>query len=104
MSSQSALSLQYVQVQVLASVLGVSYDPTADVVQFAFTLNGIQPATWYDGAWASMTALANGGYIAQCLVGPGGTATLTRGTYTTWIKVTDNPEIPVIAVGQLAIT
>jgi hypothetical protein len=103
-SSQSVLSLQYIQVQVLATVLGAPIDPTSDVVQFAFTLNGANPGTWSTGSWASDAPLANGAYIAQCLVGPGGTVTLTRGTWTTWIKVTDDPEIPVITAGELQIT
>jgi hypothetical protein len=32
---------------------------------------------------------------ARCLVGPGGTTTLAKGLWAVWVKLTDNPEIPV---------
>jgi hypothetical protein len=104
MTSQSALSRQYVPFYVLPSAVVPLVNPTGDTVQFAFTLNGADPVTWYTGSWASTTALINGAYIALCLVGPGGAVTLNRGTWSCWIKITDDPEVPVIAAGQLAIT
>jgi hypothetical protein len=103
-SAQSSLSLQYVPFQVLPSAFGPIVNPTSDPVQFAFTLGGADPAVWYAGSWAGTTALLNGAYTALCLVGPGGTVALPRGTYSTWIKITDSPEIPVIGAGQLQIT
>jgi hypothetical protein len=42
-------------------------------------------------------------YIAQCLVGPDGGVTLATGTYTIWVKVTDNPQVPVEPVDLLQI-
>lgn len=104
MSSQPALSLQYVTFAVLPTSFGGAINPTGDTVQFAFTLGGANPSTWYAGTWASTTPLTSGAYLAQCLVGPGGTVALTRGSYSCWIKITDNPEIPVIPAGQLQIT
>ena len=105
MITQSALSLQYVQAAVTATVAGAAYNPTADTVQFAFTANGVQPGTsdWKTGSWDGTNPRPNGSYVAQCLVGPGGAIALTTGTYTVWIKVTDSPEIPVINVGLLKI-
>jgi hypothetical protein len=100
--TQSSLSLQYVQAQVQATVLGTPYDPTSGVVQFAFTRPGAQPALWLAGAWGG--TVQSGVFIAQCLVGPGGTIALTPARYNMWIKVTDSPEIPVINVGTLMIT
>lgn len=104
MIKQSALSLQYVQAQVSATAAGSPINPTGDVVQFAFPLDGAQPSTWYTGSWDGTSPRSNGMYVAHCLVGPGGTVTLTAGSYNVWVKVTDSPEVPVIDVGLLQIT
>jgi hypothetical protein len=104
--TQSALSLQYVQAAVTATAAGAPVNPTSDVVQFAFKAGGANPASgdWVTGSWDGTATRGPGNaYIAQCLVGPGGTITLGVDTYTMWIKVTDSPEIPVIPVGLLQI-
>ena len=100
MISLSVLSTEYVRVPIAATVNNAPYNPTNDVVQFAFTTGGDPVAgDWHAGVWDS----GNAPYVAQCLVGPGGVA-LTVGTWVIWVKITDNPEIPVRQVGQLAIT
>lgn len=107
MITQSALSCQYVQAAVSATVSGAPYNPTSDVVQFAFTRAPAAPgpSDWVAGSWDGATPRPPGStYAAQCLVGPGGTITLAAGTYTMWIKITDTPETPVINVGLLKIT
>jgi hypothetical protein len=100
----SSLSTEYVQVPVSAVVSGGIVDPTSDPVQFAFMVTG-NPSTgdWHTGSW---TTIAPTTYIAQILVGPGnGGVVLTAGsTYAIWVKVTDNPEVPVRQVGLLKIT
>lgn len=101
--SMSSLSTQNVLVPVRAFRQGQPYNPTADVVQMAFVSGWAEPQTWYTGSWAWTTAV-NGYYQAQCLVGPGGTVSLSQGTYAVWVKITDNPEIPVINAGSLVIT
>jgi len=100
---QSSLSLAYVQVDVTAKAAGVIYDPTSDVVQFAFPVVGTDPVggDWQTGSWT--TDVGTGRYLAQCLVGPGGTVTLDRGTYAVWVKITDSPEVPVMQVGAIQI-
>lgn len=95
-----AQSLEYVQVQVSAPGVNGPYDPTGDVVQFAFEPSSAAPSTWYTGSW--FTPVANT-YFAQCLVGPSGAVTLTPGTYTIWIKITDSPEIVVRTPGSLQV-
>lgn len=101
----SALSTQYVQTPVRAFQQGQPYNPTGDAVVMAFIAGFGEPGNtdWKTASWAWTTAI-NGYYIAQCLVGPGGTITLAQGTYAVWIKITDNPEIPVINTGSLTIT
>ncbi|MEU5043161.1 hypothetical protein [Streptomyces griseorubiginosus] len=100
-------SREYAQASVRASVQGEPYNPTADAVEFAFTAVTAKPTTgdWKTGSWDGTQPRPPGNaYIAHCLVGPGGTVELPAGTYTMWIRITDNPEIPVIPFGRLQIT
>lgn len=100
-----ALSTDYVQVAIRASVKGQAVNPTGDVIQMAFMAVGTKPGSgdWHLGSWDSP---ALGVYLAQCLIGPnGGTTVLAAGTtYDVYVKVYDNPETPVIPAGQLAVT
>jgi hypothetical protein len=105
---QSSLATMLIQVPVSAIINGqTNYNPTADVVQFAFIQPSpnIKPITsdWQTGSW-----ITNPGpvYVAQCLVGPGaGGFPLTVGVYAIWLKIIDNPEtfIPSGGVGTLTI-
>jgi hypothetical protein len=102
--TKSHLDTSYVQVPVQAILDGEAYDPTADVVQLAFMANWGQPTgeDWHAGSWSTSTA--PGIYLAQCLVGPANDGVnLTVGTYTIWVQITDDPEVPVIVAGTLAI-
>lgn len=104
--SLSVLSTEYVQIPVSALVDGAATNPTADTVQFAFKQIGVDPAggDWLTGSWAS-TSSVNGFYYAQVLVGPAGAGNvLPVGTYAIWLKVIDNPEVPVRSPGILQIT
>lgn len=92
----SSLSLQYVKVPVTATLAGVAVNPTADVVQMAFPTPGTPPVTWYTAAWETDSTASVPVYLARTTIGPGGTAALAPGTYEIWVKVTDNPEIPVL--------
>jgi hypothetical protein len=98
------LDTRYVAIPLSATGTdGSPINPTSDTVQFAFMPPGTNPGSgdWHAGSWATT---ANGGYQAQCLVGPAnGGVSLTVGTYVIWVKATDNPEIPVIPADQLQI-
>ena len=102
--TQSALSTQ--MLQILVTVKSPSgYNPTGDTVQMAFTpltYPETSPASWATGSWATFPGPA---YWAEALVGPanGGTA-LSLGTYQVWLKITDNPEVPVLQPCLLTIT
>ena len=103
----SQLSTEYVLIPVQATKAGVSYNPTGDTVQFAFmptptALPGV--SDWVAGSWDTDTTNVIYPYIAKCLVGPSGVKTLGTGTYVIYLKITDNPEIPVLVGGQLQIT
>jgi len=102
--SQSVLSTNYLQVPVTVwSPSG--YDPTADVVQFSFTVLSyptIEPVTWYAGSWVTFPGPS---YWAQVLVGPAnGGVSLPIGTYQGWTRITDSPAVPVTQSFLLRIT
>jgi hypothetical protein len=100
------LSTEYILIPVQATKGGASYNPTSDVVQFAFmpTPTQVPQVTdWVSGSWDT-SANAIYPYNAKCLVGPSGTVTLGIGTYTVYVKITDNPEIPVLIGATLQVT
>jgi hypothetical protein len=71
--------------------------PLIDPVHFAF-LTGwpTDSTTWHAGAWVDGKA--------RILVGPGvGGLIIPVGTYRVFLRVTDNPEIPIDQIGQLTI-
>jgi hypothetical protein len=103
--TKSRLDTSYVQVPVQAIQDGSAYDPTSDVVALAFMTSWALPTSpdWHTGSWTGSTA--PGIFLAQVLVGPeNGGVSLSQGTYTVWLKVTDDPEVPVINSGTLVIT
>jgi hypothetical protein len=103
----SHLSLQYVGIPVKTTTLsGAAYNPTADTVQMAFMPTATQVpgvSDWQASVWATVTSNVIFPYAAYCLVGPGGTVNPGIGTYVVFLRVTDNPEIPVLVVGYLEI-
>lgn len=106
-SPVAALSLEYVNVTWESGLAGTAVDPTGQApgqavlpVQMAFPVSSgnpaepAEPATWYAAAW--LLGGTSTGYVAQCLVGPGGgVAVLTAGlSYDVWSKVSGTPEVP----------
>lgn len=103
----SHLALKYVFIPVSATQFGISYNPTADLVQFCFMPTPTQVPTTEDiivGSWDTYPNDALYPYHAKCLVGPGGAITLGIGTYIMYLKITGSPEIPFDVVGSLAIS
>jgi hypothetical protein len=98
--SISVLSSEYVQVPVMAQVGGEPYNPTGDEVFFSFVPGYYgNPSQWVTGSWSTTV---QGTYLAQCLIGAAGTG-LQPGVYTIWLRVTDNPEVPVKQAGTLSV-
>jgi len=97
----SVLSTQYIRVSVSATDQGLSVDPTSSSVSFAFLASGEIPEDddWKSGDWET----ANNEYLARCLVGPDGSATLVAGTYKVWLKIVLAPETIIESVGDLYI-
>ena len=86
-------STEYVHIPITTDL-----DITGDTVTVGFVAaKNDEPATWYP------TVHETGG--VKILVGPeGGTAELAEGTYYLVVKITDNPEVPVLNAGKLKIT
>jgi hypothetical protein len=83
----SSLSLEKISVAVTATA-----NPTGDTVQMAVALNYTNPVTWVAATWVTVAGV----YYATVLIGPGSTlGALAPGIYSVWVKITDNPEIPV---------
>jgi hypothetical protein len=102
---QSVLSVEYVKVPVSAEESGAAVDITADVVEMAFPLQDVAPVSgdWETAAWETDATTTPDTYLARCLVGPGGAATLVVGTYDVYVRVTDTPEVVVRRAGNLKI-
>lgn len=105
---RSGQSLAYIRTKVSADKFDGAwdYDPTADTVEFAFVgKEGLSDETvWYDGLWETRGGTTtHPKYFALCLVGPGGTVELDAGSYEIWVKITDNPEIPIECAGILEV-
>lgn len=105
MYTQYANSLEYVRVPMASERAGAPYNPTGDTVVMAFIAGPAAPTSgdWKTASWDTDASTYPPTYIAQCLVGPGGTVTLAAGTWTVWVKVTDSPEVPVKRAGQMKV-
>lgn len=98
-----AVSAEYVRVSVAASVNGTDIDPTGDAVQLAFTLQGALPGAgdWKTASWETDPTQLPPIHYARALVGPSGVVQLAPGLYDVFLKVIDNPELPVKKSGPL---
>lgn len=86
----SSLSLQKVFVEVTTTATA---DPTGDTVQVAVAPTYTPPVTWAAGTWVKQTGV----FYVSVLIGPtSAIGQLSTGIYNVWVKVTDNPEIPVM--------
>jgi hypothetical protein len=79
--------------------LSADHDISADPVAFSIVSKGSEPGP----VWTSASVYTAG--VAKLLVGPASPyGQLTAGIYDIYVKITDNPEVPVLLAGQLRIT
>jgi hypothetical protein len=97
----AAASTEYIRVPVTATEAGEPVDITGDTVALGFTdsWNSDAPAEWHPATWETI----NDVHTARLLIGPGTDVALTAGAWDVWVKVTDNPETPVLKAGVLRI-
>lgn len=97
---KSTLSTVFIPARVQAHLFNTSivYNPTGDTVEAAFKAPGVNPGAldWVAASWVTVN---QNKFFALCLVGPGVGAAinLAAGTYRMWLRITDNPEVPVLA-------
>jgi hypothetical protein len=95
--TQSSLSTQYVQTLITVTSESGDYDPTSDTIAWAFTnasaFPAAGPSAWTDGEWVTYPGDQ---WWGQILVGPTGAVTLATGTWQSWVRITDDPEVPVL--------
>lgn len=104
--SISSLSTVWLPIPVSATGnTGLPVNPTGDPVAFAFKPLSVNPgpSDWTTGSWDSYLPPGSK-YVAKILVGPNGAVNPGVGVWIVWLKITDNPEIPVADVLQLTIT
>ncbi len=107
----SSDSLEEVNVRWTADLDGTVIDPTVTplVVQMAFPAssgNPLSPAhavSWFTASWLAPGSSKGKGWVAQCLVGPGGSVTLAAGKYDVWSWVTGSPESPKKFAGTITV-
>lgn len=94
-------SRETVRVAVRSTLNGAAVDPSAGEVSFAFVERGVTPAAadFVAGNWEALAS----GWLATCLLGPGGVQELIPGLYRVWVTVADDPEVPVRDVGDLGV-
>jgi hypothetical protein len=107
--TQLAQSTEPVQFAVAATVNGTAYNPTSDTVAVAFApaQTAGQPPDPTSGEWNPAAWEVDPGpvYWASILVGPlNGGVPLAAGNYICYVRVTDNPAVPVKPGAYLTIT
>jgi hypothetical protein len=110
--TQLAQSTEPVQFQVTAMLDGSPYDPTGDAVAVAFVPVTSPPSSpdpvnteWNTATWETDSGNPSPSYWASVLVGPlNGGVSLTAGPYICYVRVTDNPAVPVKPGAYLIIT
>lgn len=101
METISAASTIYVRATVNADdEQNLPRNPTGDTVEIGFSLTSAAPGSFMTAAWVTVTNASPVIYRARVLVPAG---TLVAGTYTMWLRITDNPETPVIPAGQIRV-
>jgi hypothetical protein len=107
--TQLATSTEPVQLQVRADSAGTAYNPTGDPVAVAILPDTSPAPASTSAAWNAATWETDPGnpptYWATLLVGPlNGGVTLSAGTYICYVKVTDNPAVPIRPGAYLILT
>ena len=97
-----ASSREYVTIPVVGvDATGTRIDLSGDAVAIAAVLGDAdatpEEADWLTASWAAAGQ-------ATILIGPDGDVELTAGLYQMFVRVTDNPEAPVLRSGALRVT
>lgn len=99
----SSLSRERVQIAVRADSDGLPYNPMAATPEMAFLGSSLAEPVAGDWKACNWDVTRLGTYVMQCMVGPGGTVNLAKGSYYAWARLTDaaSGEQPVAQVTRL---
>jgi hypothetical protein len=99
-------SKEFVRVPVAASEAGADINVTTQPVAIAIVPTGAKPdvGAWKTAEWETDPSSDPDTYYARLLIGPtSGNFILTLGEiYDVYVRVTDNPEIPIRNAGAVA--
>jgi len=86
--------------------ISAASDPRADVVELAYLTPGTEPteSDWHTASWEASTLVVDGVtcYVVALLLGYGGLE-LEVGEWSVWVRVTDDPTIPVKPLGTIVV-
>ncbi len=97
--------VKYIYSDCTVTKAGVAYDPTTDVVKWAFLPVGspLSGATWTTGSWETVGSVHSARILVAAVVGVGADIVLPIGNYTAYYQVTDSPEAPRIPCGTVSV-
>lgn len=89
---------------VVTDATGAVVNPTTDTVEIACQpVRATTALDWHAATWVTDTATTPDSYSARVLLGQT-PFLLAAGVYTAWIRITDNPETPILSAGTLYVT
>jgi len=100
MATMHHTSRVYLEVPVVAPE---SITLNAQTVEMSLVAYGTDPGAWTAAQWHP-TQDADSERDAILLVGEGSPTELLPGTYSVWVRISDNPERPVLHAGGLRVT
>lgn len=80
-------------------------DPTGNTVSFAFVASGTAPSSFTAGTWDGTYSDGRATAVTPTVgfTSSGATVELAAGTWVAYVKVTDDPEVPVRKCGYVII-
>lgn len=92
-------SQEFIRVTVAATKGGDDFDPTGDDVQMALPIEGQPPTVWIDAVWET----EGPPWVAHIPATDDDFPEVEVGTYDVYVKITDDPEVPVILSDRLVV-
>ena len=96
---------RYLLSECKAEKLDVAYDPSGDVVTWAFMPPGekLSDATWTAGTWETVGSKHSARILVGAILAPGADIVLPIGKYAAYWWVTDSPEKPIEPCGHVTV-
>lgn len=96
--------VRYIYSDCTVTKAGASYDPTTDVVQWAFVPVGgtLSAAAWTTGSWETVSGVHTARILVAAVIGTAD-VTLPLGNYSAYYKVADSPETPRLPCGSISV-